>query len=256
SPDGTRIAAHVFEDGRDNWVVDLRRGSFMRLTFDPGEDETPIWSPDGTVIFWTSTRASVPRAIYRKAADGSGAEQTIWTGDGHVHIGGITPDGRTLVISIIRSQQTDLATIDVASGRLTPLLTTPFVKTEPALSRDGTWLAYTSNESGQEEVYVQPFPSMQGRTQVSAGGGSQAVWSRNGRQLFYRGNGKVMAVDVSTTGEFVASAPRPILDDKFDNPQGYGHTGYDVTSDGRFLVVARAVVSEAPTTHVRLVYRP
>ncbi|MBA3298095.1 MAG: serine/threonine-protein kinase, partial [Acidobacteria bacterium] len=90
SPDGQRLAVHVFEEGRDNWIVDLRRGSFMRLTFDVGEDETPIWSPDGKWVFWTSTRGNVNRAIYRKASDGSGAEQMVWSGDSHVHVGGIT----------------------------------------------------------------------------------------------------------------------------------------------------------------------
>ena len=80
SPGGRRIAVHVFEEGRDNWVLDLRSGAFTRLTFDPGEDETPVWSPDGKWIFWTSTRENVNRAMYRKAADGSGAEQSDLVG--------------------------------------------------------------------------------------------------------------------------------------------------------------------------------
>ncbi|MBA3296088.1 MAG: hypothetical protein H0U19_04070, partial [Acidobacteria bacterium] len=117
------------------------------------------------------------------------------------------------------------------------------------------WLAYASDESGQAEVYVQPFPSMQQRTQISAGGGSQPVWSRNGRELFYRGKGKIMVVDVSTAKGFSAGAPRPFMDDRLDNPQADGHTGYDVMPDGRFVMVARPTVAEASVTHLRVVYR-
>ena len=116
SPDGRRIAVHVFEEGRDNWVLDLRSGAFTRLTFDPGEDETPVWSPDGKWIFWTSTRENVNRAIYRKASDGSGAEQLIWSGDPHLHIGGVTPDGSTLIVSLIQRQHVHLGAITIAGG--------------------------------------------------------------------------------------------------------------------------------------------
>jgi Tol biopolymer transport system component len=256
SPDGQRIAVHVFEEGRDNWVVDLKRGAFTRLTFDGGEDETPVWSPDGRSIYWTSTRSGVNRGIYRKASDGSGAEQLIWSGDAHVHLGNLTPDGATLVISMIKGQHVHLASINVADGKLTPLLTTPFGNDTPALSHDGRWIAYESNESGQAEVYVQPFPSMQGRTQVSAGGGSQPVWSRNGRELYYRTLDKIMAVDVSTASGLSAGAPRLLFRHRDGNPQGGGHTGYDVMSDGRFVMVGTSAAAEKTVTHLRIVYRP
>ena len=141
---------------------------------------------------------NVNRAIFRKSSDGSGPEQKIWSGDPHVASWRLHPDGSTLVISMIQGGQIHLASVGVANGKLTPLLTTPFRNTTPALSPDGRWLAYASDESGQPEVYVQPFPSMQGRTQVSAGGGLEPVWSRNGRELYYRGKGKIMAVGVST----------------------------------------------------------
>jgi eukaryotic-like serine/threonine-protein kinase len=255
SPDGERIVVHVFEEGRDNWVADLRRGTFMRLTFDTGEDETPVWSPDGRFIFWTSTRANVNRGIYRKSADGSGQEQLIWSGNAHVHIGAITPDGETLVISMSEGQQTHLHAISVTDGRLTPVLTTPFTTHEPSLSPDGRLLAYSSNESGIEEVYVQPFPSMEGRAQVSAGGGSQPVWSRTGTELFYRGRGKLMAVEF-TTGALRPSPPNPLFDDVFDSTQGGGHTSYDVTPDGRFVMIAKPTVTERPPTHLTILYRP
>ena len=254
SPDGNRIAVHVFEEGRDNWIFDLRTGASTRLTFDVGEDETPVWSPDGKWIYWTSTRENVSRAIYRKSSDGTGPEQKIWTGDPHVHLGGLTPDGAKLVVSMIQGQHIHLASIGTADGKLTPLLTTPFRNTTPALSPDGRWLAYASDESGQPEVYVQPFPSMQGRTQVSAGGGLEPVWSRSSPELYYRGRGKLMAVGLSTVNGF--SRAVPLVDDRLANPQGEDHTGYDVTADGRFVMVSRPSVAEGAVTHLKVIYRP
>ena len=256
SPDGQRIAVHVFEEGRDNWIADPHRGTLIRLSFDAGEDETPVWSHDGKSVYYTSTRQKVLRAIYRKAADGTGPEHMVWSGEPHVHLGGVTPDGATLVLSMIVGRYVHLASINLADGKLTPLLTTPFSNDTPALSHDGRWLAYSSDESGQTEVYVQPFPSMQGRTQVSAGGGFQPVWSRNGRELYYRGKGKIMAVDISTVNGFSAAAPRPLFDDRIGNPQGIGHTGYDVMPDGRFVIVARPTAAQGEVTHLRIVYRP
>jgi Tol biopolymer transport system component len=197
----------------------------------------------------------VLRAIYRKAADGTGPEHLVWTGEPHVHLGGVTPDGATLVLSMIVGRYVHLASINLADGKMTPLLTTPFSNDTPALSHDGRWLAYSSDESGQNEVYVQPFPSMQGRTQVSAGGGFQPVWSRHGRELYYRGKDKIMAVEVATVNGFSAAAPRPLFDDQLGNPQGIGHTGYDVMPDGRFVMVTRPTVAQGAVTHLRIVYR-
>ncbi len=256
SPDGHKIAVHVFEEGRDNWVFDLRSGALTRLSFDVGEDETPVWSPDGRYVFWTASRGSVNRAIYRKSADGSGAEQLVWSGDAHIHLGGVTPDGSTIVISVIEGQYVRLAAVNVADGKLTQLLTTPFVNNTPALSPDGKWLAYTSNESGQVEVYVQPFPAMQGRTQVSAGGGAAPIWARSGQELYYRSRGRIMAASVSTAGGFSTGAPRALFDDPIANAQGEGHVGYDVTNDGRFIMVTRPSTREGLVTHLKILYRP
>ena len=196
-------------------------------------------------IFWTSTRENVNRAIYRKASDGSGAEQSIWTGDPHVHIGGVTPDGSTLIVSLIQQQHVHLGAITIADGTLKPLLTTPFTNTTPALSPDGRWLAYASDESGQAEVYVQPFPSMQGRTQVSAGGGSEPVWSRNGRELYYRGQGNHVGGCFGRR-RVLRAAPRPLLDDRLGNPQGGGHTGYDAMPDGKLVIISRSSEASRP----------
>ena len=240
SPDGTRLVVHGFETGRDNWVADLRRGTLMRLTFDPGEDETPIWTPDSNWIVYTSTRADVPRAIYRKAADGSGPETLVWKGTGHVHLGGFTPDGKTLVVSRSENDAFDLAAISVDDGKFEPLTSTPFGEFDAALSRDGRWLAYASDESSRPEVFVRSFPSLDGRWQVSTDGGTEPVWARDGRTLYYRGGGKLMAVDISPGAAFTPSAPRVVFDDRFAATQTLSHTCYDTMPDGSLLMVQEA----------------
>ena len=103
-------------------------------------------------------------------------------------------------------------------------------------------------------MYVQPFPSMQGRTQVSAGGGSEPVWARNGRELYYRGQGKVMSAAVSAADGF--SAPRPLLGDRLGNPQGGGHTGYDAMPDGKLVIISRSLDAQPAVTHLKVVFRP
>ena len=255
SPDGTRIVAHGFEGERDNWVVDLRRGTLTRLTFDPAEDETPIWSPDGQWIYWSATRANVVRGIYRRAADGSGDESLLWTTDSHVHLFSATPDGATLIISIVEGQHNVIAALHLADKKLTPLVSAPFVNADPALSSDGRWLAYTSNESGREEVYVQPYPSMAARTQVSVSGGTEPVWSRHDRELFYRVNGNIMGVTYDAGDRFTASEPRIVMPDVYDSTQGAGHTGWDVLPDGRFLFVTRPASKQTPITSLKLLLR-
>lgn len=241
SPDGTRVAVHGFEKGFDNWVADLKRGTLMRLTFDAGEDETPVWSPDGRSIAYSSTREGLGRAIYRKAADGSGKEELLWSGKGHVHLGGFTPDGTSLVVSYATGGPYDIGSLSVETGKLTPLLAAPYGEYEPALSKDGRWLAYTSDESGRPEIYVRSFPSLEGRWQVSIDGGSESVWARDGRTLYFRGSGKILAVAVAPGASFAPASPRAFVDDRFAGVQGDGHTGFDALPDGSLLMVQDTV---------------
>jgi len=245
SPDGTRIAVHGFSKGFDNWVGDLRRGTLMRLTFDAGEDETPVWSPDGRTIAYTSTREGLERAIYRKPADGSGTEELLWSGKGHLHLGGFTPDARAIVLSFRTGASNDIGSLSLETGKLTPLLAAPYGEYDPTLSKDGRWLAYTSDESGRPEVYVRSFPTLEGRWQISIDGGTEPVWARDGRRLFYRGGGKIMAVNVAPGPGFVPSSPKPFADDRFAAAQGDTHTSYDALPDGSLLMVQDTVERRA-----------
>jgi serine/threonine-protein kinase len=252
SPDGERIVVHGFDEGRDNWVVDVRRGTLTRLTTDPGEDETPIWSPDGRWVYWSSTRANVTRGIFRRASDGSGNEELLWTTDAHLHLGSVTPDGGTIIFSYVETAHRSISALRLSDKKVTPLVTTPFMNVTPVLSPDGRWLAYVSNESGRNEVYVQPFPSMQGRTQVSASGGIEPQWSRRDHELLYRSDGKLMAVDYAAGMTFDATAPRDALTDAYDATQGDTHTCWDVFPDGRFVFVSKPAVApnQRPTLKI------
>ena len=122
------------------------------------------------------------------------------------------------------------------SGTAQLVLGSAFNEYDARLSPDGRWLAYTSDEAGISQVYVQPFPDLDARFPISPSGGSEPVWERDGRRLFYRGNGTMWAVSVEAGEIFEAGLPEPLFEDLYDN-KGITHTGYDVDRDGRFLVI-------------------
>jgi serine/threonine-protein kinase len=249
SSDGERVALDITEaDGRrDAWVGDLNQGTLRRLTFTGEDTETPAWTPDRAHIVYASGVESPRRAILRRSADGSGADETLLTGR-HLHVNSISPDGRWLVYSDFGPQgeaAADLGVLplDAKEGKREPrpLVQGPFSERAARFSPDGRWLAYTSNESGRDEVYVQAFPGPSGKWQVSTEGGAQPVWARSGRELFYRSGDKLLAVPTTMGATFSAQAPRVLFAMSLDqgNPLR-GDPAYDVSPDGqRFLMVKR-----------------
>lgn len=134
---------------------------------------------------------------------------------------------------------------------LKPLLQSKFKEAGARISPDGRWLAYYSDETGRDEVYVRTYPSLEGKTQVSTGGGNQPVWSRTGDELFFRGGGAMMAVRVGPGTPLSLSTPRKLFEDRYYS-KGSSHTGYDVSRDGRFLMVKSANVAEPDSAANRL----
>ena len=192
SPDGSRLAIHLQEDENDIWVADLARGSLMRLSTDMGEDETPAWSPDGRFVAWTATRPSVPRGIYKRAADASGGEELLWTTNAHLHVNDWSPDGTLLLLEILNPEHgADLYRLRLG-GAPAPeaFLKTRFREHSGRISPSGRHVAYVSDESGRDEVYVQSFPEPGGKLQVSTSGGLQPLWSHDGRRVYFRGGGR------------------------------------------------------------------
>ncbi len=239
SPDGKRIAVHIRPPSDDIWVYDLGRGTLTRLTFQPGEDESPVWSPDGKQVAFSSSHGDRPRAILWKNADGSGTEETVSATGFHIHLGAFSSDGRWLAYTNYESEtRGDVWLLPLAGDRKPrPFLQTPFNENDPKISPDGRWIAYTSDETGREEIYVQSLEGPGGKYQISSDGGFGALWARSGRELFYRKDNKVLAVSVTTQPGFAASSPQPLFDGAYDiHPRREGI--WDVSPDGqRFLMV-------------------
>jgi eukaryotic-like serine/threonine-protein kinase len=239
SRDGQRVAMHLQDEGNDVWISDLSRGTFTRLTFEPMEDETPVWSPDNRQVAYAASRAGQKRGVYRRAADGGTAEELIALSDQHSHVMDWTPDGRALVVEFQGSVTgNDLMLLDLETRQFRPLIQTRFNEHFGRFSPDGKWFAYGSDESGRDEIYVQPFPSLNARVQVSTEGGGQPIWSHDGRELFYRAVKTVMAATVTSQAPLTFAPPRVLFADRFEMPQAGSHVSYDVAKDGRFLMIA------------------
>jgi Tol biopolymer transport system component len=220
-------------------VYDITRGTLAPLTRGPGQHDWPVWTPDGkSVAFQRNVAGSI--GLFSKPIDGSGPEERLIAGELQ-SVDSYSPDGHLL----ISGSAGDLWAVPMDGDRKPrPLVQTPFQEAHPMLSPDGRWLAYRSNESGRFEIYVQPFPGLSTRHLISTDGGTELVWSRDGRELFYRNGDQMMAVEITTTPGFRAGKPRVLFD-------GYvrvsGRPNYDVAADGRFLMVQAVEPQSAPS---------
>ncbi len=250
SPDGKRLAVTIRDNNTDVWVYDLGRGTLTRLTFQPGEDETPVWTPDGKRVTFSSVIGGT-RSLRWKAADGSGAEEQLLAAEYHRHIGSWSPDGTVLAF-----QDEDPTTgwdiwyVSLEGDHTAePFLSTRFDEEWPMFSPDGRWVAYVSNESGNNEIYVQPFPGPGGKQQVSIDGGEEPTWSPKGNELFYRSGDKMMVVAVELGPTFTQGTPQML----FDGMSGglAGRPNFAVTADGqRFVMVKEEEEGAAQVTFV------
>jgi serine/threonine protein kinase/Tol biopolymer transport system component len=259
SPDGSRVAiARGPFESEDVWVLNIAAGTEARLTFDPGGDSEPIWSSDARTILFQSHRAAKGLGLYLKDAGGAGSEDAVDVIARESHLWDWSRDGRFIVYSAIGVQHAaDLWVLPRMGDRKPfPFAESPFHKTQAQISPNGRWLAYTSYESGKDEVYVQSFPAPGSRRQVSLAGGVQPRWRRDGAELFYLGSDQtLMAVPVTATeGAFEVGRPRPLFRTRII-PQGsqslWFDTMYDVTPDGqRFLVLGPPDETVPPITVV------
>jgi eukaryotic-like serine/threonine-protein kinase len=228
SPDGKKIA--VVRDG-DVWVYDRQRSLFSRLTDSEQIERSLTWSPDSREIFYSR---DVPQYdIFKRAVDGSRAEELVITSADDKTVTSISPDGRTLLYSTSTSSGEDIyATSPNPSdrGRPTPVITGPGAQMEPKFSPDGSWITYTSDESGRSEVFLAPFPVTRGpsRQQVSVGGGAESHWSPDGRTIYYGWSGRIMKVRVDPRSGDIG---RPELLRRIQPV-----VGWTIAPDGRFLL--------------------
>jgi serine/threonine-protein kinase len=220
SPDGNRLALAVDHGnkGREIEVYDRGRATISRLTFSGEVNWFPLWSPDGRYIVFESA-SSNGYGIALVRSDGSGTLQRLAEHNGLMIPRSFSPDGRQLAYyeaNPATGFDILIAPFDASDpnhpklGKPEAFLNTPFGESQPAFSPDGRWIAYSSTESGRQEVYVQPFPGPGGKWKISTGGGNIAMWASHGRELFFRSpDGHIMVTDyVSTAGSFLASPPR------------------------------------------------
>jgi serine/threonine-protein kinase len=247
SPDGQRIAVTIDGATSEIWVYDLIRTTAARLVYgwDNGQS---VWSPDGArLAFNSNSGTSGGRNLFWRAADGTGEAERL-TPDALVFqsFQSWSPDGRFLVFTQNDPEtKADLWILSVQDHKSRPLLRTPASELNANISPDGRWVAYQSNQSGRPEVYVQAFPGPSRNWQVSPDGGSFPVWARNGRELFYRNAGWMMATDITAASEFAAGRPKRLFDaSPFAN-------WFDVARDGRFLMTKMDKLP--PITHLNLV---
>jgi Tol biopolymer transport system component len=237
SPDGRQIAVTIEGQTSDNWIYDIARGTLTRLTFE-GNNARAVWTPDGKRIAFGSDRGG-SRQLFWKLADGTGPEEQITNDKLFGTINSISPDGKLAFGNLNPRGENDIGIFELQGERkITVFLKTPFDEGTLALSPDGRWVAYLSNESGRQEVYVRGFPGPEGKWQISTEGAAAPVWARNGRELFYvTTNEKLMVVDISTEPTFKAGTPRVLLEGPFLWRLNLGQN-YSVSPDGqRFLVI-------------------
>jgi Tol biopolymer transport system component len=250
-PGGTSVAFSRGEGTRRQavappsiWLMEPT-GATSRISFTSAGATGPIWSANGRDILFTSTSDN-RLALFRRAASGTEPQRLVGTlpgttaaMSGNYRAIDWSRDGRTALIGISgQTSARDIVAFDIESGRMTPLFHTDAYEIQARFSPDDRWIAYASNETGRWEVFVETFPPSGFREQVSTAGGSQPVWRRDGRELFFLApDGKLMARPVTPGGQFTRVSPRALFETRMRPTYAPYPTNYDVTSDGqRFLV--------------------
>jgi eukaryotic-like serine/threonine-protein kinase len=243
SPDGRRIALGIEGANAQVWLFDLERGTFTPQMLRRGNNWGAIWTPDGRRLTFVSDRDGSSN-LFWQPADGSGPAErlTPWTSEYLVGAEAWSPDGRTLVFSESRpTTSLDIWVFRLGERQPQPLLQESWNEVSPQISPNGRWLAYASQESGavgaMMQVYVTPFPGSGGRWPISTDGGSQPMWGRNGRELYYRSANRMMAVAVTSGSTFSATKPRVLFETRAYSGLGIGGMSYDVTPEGEFLMI-------------------
>ncbi len=243
SPDGSKLAVTIADSPAtsDIWVIDLARKTKSRITFGPGSNRYPVWWPDGRSIVFGSNRDG-GYAIYRRAADGTGAdEKVLETPGSEIEPYSVSPDGRYIAYQFFmgsKANANDVWALPMFGDRKPfPVVSTPFNEVDPAISPDGKWVAYLSNDTGQYEVYIKPFPSGEGKWQVSTTGSrGLAVWRRDSKELYFLSiGGKLTAVEVREKGASLElGTPQELFQANTSRMTG---TPFAASADGkRFLI--------------------
>jgi Tol biopolymer transport system component len=271
SPDGTRVAVSIGDQDDDLWIWNLARHTLTRLTDAPGRDWYPIWTPDGRRIVFSSARAR-DGTLFWQAADNTGTAEQLTRSPFGQGPASISSDGTRLIVMenmpktgwdlrVLRldglsrpSGVTTSPPAAVGSRATERLVQTTATESLGDLSPDGRWLAYQSDESGRNQIWVRPFPNVDdGHWQISVNGGMSPVWGRNGRELFHLdGTNAVTSVPIRTAPTFSAGTPTKLFDGRYLASPFW--RAYDVSPDGqRFLMIKDSAAAEQPSTPPSLV---
>ena len=244
SPDDRQVAVAVAPNAptRDLWIYDLTRRTERRLSFEPLHNWSPVWSPDGIQIAYSSN----PKGhfhIYARPANGSGSVHPLLEDDGVEYVNSWSPDGKYLAYS--RSEPGgkpgwDIWVLPVSGGgKPQVVVQSSSNKMDPDFSPDGKWLAYDSDESGTKQIYVIPFPQGEGKWQISTGGGAQPRWRGDGKEIYFMSSDRqLMAAEVSERGSSLEIGSVRELFQTISAPVVF--RTYDVTRDGkRFLITTQ-----------------
>ena len=244
SPDGRRVAIDIRDQDHDVWMWDFDRGLLQRFTNDPDQDQYAVWSPDGQQVAFTSLRNSSSGNIYLQAADGTGEPSRATTSSNSHYPLAWSPDGTQLLFADVQSNDggRPLAVYSLPDGTTSSLFAADGPVFNADVSPDGRWVAYEAGVPGETQIYVRPFSESAtgGEILVSADGGSEPVWRKDGGELFYRAGSAMMAVPVDLSGgEFRPGTADVLFEGEYE-PARTGRT-FDVSADGeRFLMVRRA----------------
>ena len=277
SPDGTQLAFEVEGVNHDLYTYDPSRDVVSKMTTD-GMSHAPVWTPDGRRIAFRSWKAGT-MTMWWMPADRSSPEERLTTVGERQSLASFSPDGRYALF-----HQMDLgggraagsggsATLGTTKAEMhiwvlpmegdrtpQPFTKTSFMEASARFSSDGKWVAFCTNEPGKPEVFVQPWPGPGPRIQVSSDGGTDPVWSRDGRELFYRSGDKMMVVAVRTAPAFQASKPGVLWEGHYSHgmgsscgPPGLSESNYDVSSDGQRFLMVKDVSQDAISTRIVVV---
>jgi len=262
SPDGGRVAVDTFDQERDIWIWNVVGQTLTRLTFGREVDQSPVWWPDGRSLIFASGLAA-GSDIFRQAADGTGSRERLTEGVTGKLPTSVTPDGAEILIrEVIQDTGVDLARLRVSPtspqklNTPTPLVRTTFAERNAEVSPGGQWVAYESNDSGRPEIYVRPFPDVNGgRWQVSTSGGRMPLWSRDGGELFYVSPDDAMMVSRVEAGRtWVAATPVQLFRGDYLFATGANTRTFDIAPDGkRFLMVKDIETANAPQASIVVV---
>jgi Tol biopolymer transport system component len=237
SPDGRRLVTNAGEPRADIWVIDINRDVRTRLTFEGSMNEAPVWSAGGDEIIYAARDAPSERAaVYRRRADGNGPRLLVARLDGDADPGSVSADGRWVAITLWRGRGVNphIWAVPLVPGEKPhAVIEGEFATHDPRVSPDGRWMAYTSNESGRDEIYVVPFAGGGGKWQLTTAGGHSSRWSPDGTHLDYLTSDNVLTeVDVKSGGGFEIGAARSLF--RLDvNP--VSSSDYDIAADGRVI---------------------